>query len=135
MQVYRAILAQVIIDERANIMAIASHSLTYCERRYSQTEREALAVDWEIGHLYLYLDASSFGVITDHKSLETILNSPLAKRLRDLRGYSYVYSHTKPKLYTSQGRKTQLTTRAVILIKNTHSLRCYSSRSQGCSSS
>ena len=93
-----------------NIVAYASRSLTDCESRYSQTEREALAVVWGIEHFHLYLYGSSFQVIKDHKPLETIFNNPPAKQLRDLKGYSRAYSHTKPKSFTSQEQTTQLIT-------------------------
>ena len=74
-----AILTQVTEDGRTNIVAYANRSLTDCESRYSQTEREALAVVWGIEHFHLYLYGSSFQVITDHKPLETIFNNPTCK--------------------------------------------------------
>ena len=74
-----AILTQVTADGGTNIVAYASRSLTDCESRYSQTEREALAVVWEIEHFHLYLYGSSFQIITDHKPLETIFNNPTCK--------------------------------------------------------
>ena len=74
-----AILRQVTTHRGTNIIAYASHSLTDCESRYSQTEREALAVVWGIEHFHLYLYGSSFQVITDHKPLETIFNNPTCK--------------------------------------------------------
>ena len=74
-----AILTQVTAEGGMNIVAYASRSLTDCESRYSQTEREALAVIWGIEHFHLYLYGSSFRVITDHKPLETIFNNPTCK--------------------------------------------------------
>ena len=74
-----AILTQVTADGGTNIVAYASRSLTDCESRYSQTEREALAVVWGIEHFHLYLYGSSFQIITDHKPLETIFNNPTCK--------------------------------------------------------
>ena len=74
-----AILTQVTADGGTNIVAYASRSLTDCESRYSQTEREALAVVWGIEHFHLYLYGSSFQVTTDHKPLETIFNNPTCK--------------------------------------------------------
>jgi len=66
-------------DGGTNIVAYASRSLTDCESRYSQTEREALTVVWGIEHFHLYLYGSSFQIITDHKPLETIFNNPTCK--------------------------------------------------------
>jgi len=74
-----AILTQVIADGGTNIVAYASRSLTDCESRYSQTERKALAVVWGIEHFHLYLNGSSFQIITDHKPLETIFNNLTCK--------------------------------------------------------
>ena len=60
-------------------IAYASRSLTDVESRYSQTEREALAVVWACEHFHLYLFGENFDVITDHKPLETIFNNPTSR--------------------------------------------------------
>ena len=73
-----AILTQVTAHGETNIVAYVSRSLTDCENRYSQTER-AFAVVCGIEHFHLYLFGSSFQIITDHKPLETIFNSPTSK--------------------------------------------------------
>ncbi|XP_015749500.1 PREDICTED: uncharacterized protein K02A2.6-like [Acropora digitifera] len=73
------VLTQVTAHGGTNIIAYASRSLTDCESRYSQTEREALAVVWGIEHFHLYLYGSSFKVIADHKPSETIFNNPTCK--------------------------------------------------------
>ena len=74
-----AILIQITASQERNIVAYASRSLTDCESRYSQTEREGLAVVWGVEHFHLYLYGSTFQVITDHKPLETIYNKPTCK--------------------------------------------------------
>ena len=54
--------------------------LSDVETRYSQTEREALAVVWSCEHFDIYVRGSSFTVVTDHKPLEHIwkkTNPPL----------------------------------------------------------
>ena len=51
------------------IVACASHALDNVESRYSQTEREALAVRWGVEHFHLYLYGIKFTVVTDHKTL------------------------------------------------------------------
>ena len=53
-------------------VAYASRSLTDVERRYSQTEREALAVVWGCERFHLYLYGTEFKLYTDHKPLEFI---------------------------------------------------------------
>jgi hypothetical protein len=44
----------------------------YVEKRYSQIEREALAITWGCENLY----GTPFSVITDHKPLVTMFNDP-----------------------------------------------------------
>ena len=50
----------------------ASRSLTGCERRYSQTEKEALGLVWACERFHAYIYGMQFDLITDHKALETI---------------------------------------------------------------
>ncbi len=49
-----------------------SRSLTECEQRYSQTEREALSLVWGCERLHPYIYGQNFDLITDHKPLQTI---------------------------------------------------------------
>ena len=53
-------------------VAYASRTLSPVERRYSQTEREALGVYWGIRRFNVYLYGKDFTVYTDHKPLERI---------------------------------------------------------------
>jgi len=53
----------------------ASRSLTEVERRYSQTEKEALAVVWACERFHVYLYGKHFGIETDHRPLEVIYSS------------------------------------------------------------
>lgn len=76
-----AILTQVTAHGGTNIIAYASRSITDRESRYSQTKREALAVVWGIEHFHFYPYGSSFQVIADHKTLETIFNNPTCKAI------------------------------------------------------
>ena len=67
-------------SEHRNIVAYASRALTPVEQRYSQTEREALAIEWGVERIHLFLyGAPHFEIITDHKALETIYNHPSNK--------------------------------------------------------
>ena len=70
-------MTQVSKDGSNSIIAYASRLLTDVESRYSQTEREALAITWAILHFHLYVTGKEFTVITDHKPLEAIFNKPL----------------------------------------------------------
>ena len=64
--------------EETRPVAYASRTLTPVERRYLQTEREALAVVWGCERFHLYLYGTTFAIYTDHKPLE-IIYSPTSK--------------------------------------------------------
>ena len=64
-------------DEK--IVAYASKALTDVEKRYSQTEKEALAIIYGVEHFHLYLYGHEFDLITDHKPLEIIYGSRNSK--------------------------------------------------------
>lgn len=55
------------------IIAYGNKSLTDPEKRYCQTEEEALALVWAVKHFKIYLyRKDSFELVTDHKPLEVI---------------------------------------------------------------
>ena len=60
------------------LVEYASLSLSDVERRYSQTEREALAVVWGCERFHIYLYGIDFDLLTDHKALQIIF-SPSSK--------------------------------------------------------
>ena len=60
-------------------MAYVSRSLSETERKYSQTEREALAIVWAMERLQLYLRGGKFTLYTDCKPIELILGNPKSK--------------------------------------------------------
>ena len=59
-------------EERSNIIAFASKTLTDVERRYCQTEKEALSLVWGVERFKNYLIGIEFELLTDHKPLEVI---------------------------------------------------------------
>eukprot|EP00794_Sanderia_malayensis_P005113 gene5112-biopygen4171 len=54
-------------------------SLLDVEKRYSQTEKEALSIIWGVEHFHLFLYGHEFTLITDHKPLEVIYGSATSK--------------------------------------------------------
>lgn len=59
-------------DEVPYPIAYAHKSLTETEKRYCQTEKEALALVWAVEKFSIYLLATEFELETDHKPLEAI---------------------------------------------------------------
>ena len=87
-----AVLVQ--IDENGpRIIAYGNRTLTDCERRYSQTEKEALV--WGVEHFNMFLFGKEFDLVTDHKPLEVLFgkrSKPCARLERwVLRLQSYKY--------------------------------------------
>lgn len=77
------------------IIAFGNRTLTDCERRYSQTEKEALALVWGVEHFNIFLFGKEFDLVTDHKPLEVLFgkkSKPCARIERwVLRLQSYKY--------------------------------------------
>ena len=77
------------------VVSYASRSLTDVERRYSQTEKEALALVWACERFGMYVSGLSFELETDHKPLERIYSrtsKPCARIERwvlRLQGYDF----------------------------------------------
>ena len=61
------------------VIAYASRALSDVEKRYSQTEKEALSIIWGVEHFHLFLYGREFTLITDHKPLEVIYGSATSK--------------------------------------------------------
>ena len=59
-------------------IAYASRSLTDCEKRYAQIEREMLAVVYGAEHFHYYVYARPVTIESDHKPLQSILQKPLS---------------------------------------------------------
>ena len=67
------------LTQSGKVISYPSKALSSVERRYSQIEPEALAITWGCHHFRMYLLGSHFKVITDHKPLLHIFNSPISQ--------------------------------------------------------
>ena len=74
-----ALLVQADEKGETKIINYASKSFSEVEQRYSQTEREALAIVYSIERFHIYLYGKSFKVITDHQPLVKIFNNPTTR--------------------------------------------------------
>lgn len=66
-------------NSKQRVIAYGSRSLTPVEQRYSQTEREALAVIWACEHFHIYIYGQPIMIYTDHKPLVSIYGNPKSK--------------------------------------------------------
>ena len=70
------VLGAVLVEEKngqSRAVCYASRGLSQVERRYSQTEKEALALVWACERLNLYLyGPQTFNLVTDHEALKVI---------------------------------------------------------------
>lgn len=69
-----AVLLQENKDGQNRIISFASKALTDLERKYFQTEREALAIVWGVERFSLYLLGTKFVLITDCKALKYLFS-------------------------------------------------------------
>ena len=67
-----AILVQKQTDDTLRPVHYASRSLTPQEKKYSQTEREALAVVWACEKFHIFLYGKPFTILTDHQPLKVL---------------------------------------------------------------
>ena len=58
--------------KKRTVLTVDARSLSKVEQKYSQTEREALAVVWGSEKFNLYFVGTKFTIVTDHKALEVI---------------------------------------------------------------
>ena len=77
-------------------IAFGSKTLTECQSRYSNIQREMLAVVWGIEGYHTYLYGRAFTVVSDHKPLEIICSKPLRsapprlqRMLTKIQGYDF----------------------------------------------
>lgn len=94
-----AVLLQEDKNGQTKIIAFASKALTDLERKYFQTEREALSLVWGVEKFQLYLQGRKFVLLTDCKALKFLFSTrskPCARIERwvlRLQAYSYDVEH------------------------------------------
>ena len=90
-----AILVQTQEDNTVKPVSFASKTLTSQECKYSQTEKEALAVIWACEKFHIFLYGKQFDILTDHQPLSVLythVGKPSPRILRwGLRLQSYDY--------------------------------------------
>lgn len=68
-----AVLSRVFDDGSTKPIAFASRTLSEAEKKYTQLEKEALAIIFGVKKFHFYVYGRAFTLITDHKPLQTIL--------------------------------------------------------------
>ena len=82
------------------MISYTSRALTPTEQRYSQIERECLAIVYACEHNKLYLNGHDFKLFSDHKPIVNLLNNPnsrvplrIKRMTLRLQGYSFDLQH------------------------------------------
>ena len=68
-----------VLTQEGQIIQFGSRALTNVEQRYSQTEREALAITWACEYFHIFVFGAPFIVFTDHKPLVSIFGNTRAQ--------------------------------------------------------
>lgn len=76
-----AVLVQIQNDELV-VISHAAKSLTDTEKRYPQTQREALAAVWGVERYYFYLFGKHFKLVTDYRAMKFIFNNEIPTNKR-----------------------------------------------------
>ena len=79
----------VVLMQAGKPIAFASKSLSDCETRYSNIEREVLAVVFGCERFHTYVYGMWFTLQSDHKPLEIIILKSLQLRRRYCNGCKY----------------------------------------------
>jgi len=92
-----AVLTQFDLSGREHVISYASRSLSDREKKYSATEKEALAVVFATDHFRAYLLGRKFTVVTDHHALQWLHSvnpkGRLGRWVMDLQEYSFDVRH------------------------------------------
>lgn len=100
-----AILSQKDGSGNEKVVAYASRTLTDRERKFSATEKEALAVVFGTKHFRVYLLGRKFELITDHNSLRWLKSMEakgrIARWIMDLQEFDFSITHKSGCLHTN----------------------------------
>ena len=69
-----AVLSHIQEDGTEKPIAFASRTLNEVEQRYSQLDKEALAITFGVKRFYQYIYGRKFSIVSDHKPLQYLLN-------------------------------------------------------------
>ncbi len=97
-----AVLSQLNNEGKEVVIAYASRTLNETEKRYSNSDRECLAIVWAIRYWHKYLIRAKFRIITDHAALKTLQTAkvPIGRRgkwMMELQQYDYKIEHKSGK--------------------------------------
>lgn len=79
-----AVLTQTSEEGAQRIVSFASKSLTATEKKYPQTQREALAIVWAVEHFNYYLLGARFNIKTDAEGMKWIFDKTSTKPKRHM---------------------------------------------------
>ena len=102
------ILSQKDEENREYVVGYASKMLKVAELHYGIKEKEALAAIWGVNHYRTCLNGTKFLIITDHLSLNRLVNMKDAQRRVErwaqyLLAFEFVIIHIKGKSHTNIG--------------------------------
>ncbi|XP_039150808.1 uncharacterized protein K02A2.6-like isoform X3 [Drosophila simulans] len=125
-----AVLLQFKVDNEPLIITFASKALSEVEKRYSQTEKESLALVWAVEKFYYFLAGLHFELVTDHKPLEAIFKptskppARIERWLLRLQAYTFtvIYKSGKDNISDALSRLCQLSTVEPIDLRTEYSI-------------
>jgi len=63
-----------VLEQQGKPVMFISRRLNACEKGYSQTQKEALAVIWSVRRLHKYIFGRRFNIVSDHEALKFIFH-------------------------------------------------------------
>ena len=133
-----AVLSHILEDGTEHPVAYASRSLSPAERRYSQLDKEALAIVFGVGKFHPYIFGRKFLLYSDHKPLIHIFGESKSVPVMASARLQRLYSDHKPLIHIFGESKSvpvmasaRLQRWALTLSSYTYSIKYKSGKSQG----